>query len=119
MITRTTTAGRLRNILKYAEGYLYLVSVLGVTGSRNSLQEDTTGFIKSIRKQTSLPLALGFGISKAEQIEQAARAGIDGVIAGSAIINVIENHLENPATAAEAFIKDLLRPLEYQASIRS
>ncbi len=119
MITRTTTAGRLRNILKYAEGYLYLVSVLGVTGSRNSLQEDPTGFIKSIRKQTSLPLALGFGISKAEQIEQAARAGIDGVIAGSAIINVIENHLENPAAAAEAFIKGLLRPLEYQASIRS
>ena len=110
MITQTTTEERLKKILQYAEGYLYLVSVLGVTGSRSSLGNETYSFIKRIRKHTKLPLALGFGISKKEHIENAAKAGIDGVIVGSAIIKIMEANLNNPKEATEkieALIEEL------------
>ncbi|HXP52667.1 MAG TPA: tryptophan synthase subunit alpha [Bacteroidia bacterium] len=111
MVTQTTTGERLRKILKHAEGYLYLVSVLGVTGSRNSLGNDTFDFIKRIKKNTTLPLALGFGISTKEHINNAAKAGIDGVIVGSAIIKILEANLASPKQAAkkiEDFIKELV-----------
>jgi tryptophan synthase alpha chain len=110
MVTQTTTGERLKKILKYAEGYLYLVSVLGVTGSRNSLGNDTFDFIKKIKKNTSLPLALGFGISTREHIKNAAKAGIDGVIVGSAIIKILEANLANQELATikvEAYIKEI------------
>jgi tryptophan synthase alpha chain len=110
MVTQTTTGERLEKILKHAEGYLYLVSVLGVTGSRNSLGNDTFDFIKRIKKNTTLPLALGFGISTKEHINNAAKAGIDGVIVGSAIIKILEANLADPELAAkkvEAYIKEI------------
>jgi len=108
MITQTTTDTRLKKILTYAEGYLYLVSVLGVTGSRNALGKDTYDFIKRIRKHTSIPLALGFGISNKEQIEKAASAGINGVIVGSAIIKIVEANLKGPENKVEKYLKELI-----------
>ncbi|HWY97841.1 MAG TPA: tryptophan synthase subunit alpha, partial [Bacteroidia bacterium] len=111
MVTQTTTPERLKKILQYAEGYLYLVSVLGVTGSRNSLGKTTFDFIKKIKKNASLPLALGFGISTKEHIGNAAKAGIDGVIVGSAIIKILEANLASPDQAVkkiETFIKGLI-----------
>ena len=95
MVTQTTTEARLKKILQHAEGYLYLVSVLGVTGSRTSLGNDTYSFIRRIRKHIKLPLALGFGISQREHIANAAKAGIDGVIVGSAIIKILEANLND------------------------
>jgi tryptophan synthase alpha chain len=111
MVTQTTTGERLKKILKQAEGYLYLVSVLGVTGSRNSLGNDTFDFIKQIKKNTTLPLALGFGISTREHINNASKAGIDGVIVGSAIIKILEANLTDPKLAANkitSYIETLL-----------
>lgn len=108
MITQTTTDARLKKILTYAEGYLYLVSVLGVTGSRDALGKETFDFIKRIRKHTKLPLALGFGISRKEQIEKAAKAGVDGVIVGSAIIKVMEANLKSPGNKVEEFVREIL-----------
>ena len=111
MVTQTTNEARLKKILQYAEGYLYLVSVLGVTGSRTSMGNDTYDFIRRIRKHTKLPLALGFGISKKEHITNAAKAGIDGVIVGSAIIKLLEANLTNPKQAAkkiEGYIEELI-----------
>jgi tryptophan synthase alpha chain len=107
MITQTTTDARLKKILSYAEGYLYLVSVLGVTGSRDALGKETFDFIARIRKHTSLPLALGFGISRKEQIEKAAKAGINGVIVGSAIIKILAANLNSPEKKVETFVKEL------------
>ncbi len=110
MVTQTTTPERLKKIVKHAEGYLYLVSVLGVTGSRNSLGKTTFDFIRKIKKNIKLPLALGFGISTKEHISNAAKAGIDGVIVGSAIIKILEANLANPKQAAKKiddFIKGI------------
>lgn len=108
MITQTTTDARLKKILTSAEGYLYLVSILGVTGGRDALGKDTIDFIKRIKRHTALPLALGFGISSREQIEKAAKAGVDGVIVGSAIIKVLEANLSSPLKKVESFVKELL-----------
>lgn len=108
MITQTTTDARLKKILTYAEGYLYLVSVLGVTGSRDALGKETFDFIKRIRKYTKLPLALGFGISRKEQIEKAAKAGVNGVIVGSAIIKVLEANPKSPGKKVEEFVREIL-----------
>jgi tryptophan synthase alpha chain len=111
MITQTTNNERLKKILNVTEGYLYLVSVLGVTGTGNSLGKETYDFIKRIKKNSKLPLALGFGISTREHIANAAKAGIDGVIVGSAIIKILEANLQNPDQAKnkiETFVSELI-----------
>ncbi|MEK7170470.1 MAG: tryptophan synthase subunit alpha [Patescibacteria group bacterium] len=96
LVAQTTTNDRLKNILKYATGYLYLVSVLGVTGKRKVFSTDTTTFIKRIRSATKLPLAVGFGISTPEQARVFAKAGADGIIVGSAIVDIIAKHGDSP-----------------------
>lgn len=96
LVAQTTTNERLKKILEHASGYLYLVSVLGVTGKRKAFSNDTTAFIKRIRSQTSLPLAVGFGISTPEQAKAFAKAGADGVIVGSAIVDLIGKHGDSP-----------------------
>jgi len=111
MVTQTTNNERLKKILEVAEGYLYLVSVLGVTGTGNSLGKETYDFIKRIKKNSKLPLALGFGISTREHVANAAEAGIDGVIVGSAIIKILEANLQSPSQAKnkmETFVNELI-----------
>lgn len=92
LVAQTTTPERLKKILKYAKGFLYLVSVLGVTGKRNDFDDTTTRFIASIRAQTKLPLAVGFGIQSREHALSFAKAGADGAIVGSAIVDIIAKH---------------------------
>ena len=92
LVTQTTTPARLVKILKSAKGYLYLVSVLGVTGARRVFAKNTVEFIKRIKTQTGLPVAVGFGISNANQARTFVAAGADGIIVGSAIIEKIIKH---------------------------
>lgn len=96
LVAPTTTNERLAKILLYAEGYLYLVSVLGVTGAREKLLPETLGLIKRVRAKTRLPLAVGFGISKREHVRAVKEAGVDGFIVGSALIKIIEANLGKP-----------------------
>jgi tryptophan synthase alpha chain len=96
LVAQTTTPERLKKILKHATGYLYLVSVLGVTGKRKEFGDDSTAFIKRIRSQTKLPLAVGFGIHTREQAQAFATAGADGVIVGSAIVDIIAKYGDSP-----------------------
>jgi len=93
LITQMTDDKRLKKILRYSKGFLYLVSILGVTGARKSFDNQTKDFIRRIRKQTSLPLCVGFGISTPKQFSQIVEAGADGVIIGSAIIDAIAENL--------------------------
>ncbi len=95
LVTQTTTAKRLKKINACAKGYLYVVSVLGVTGARNTLSPGTKKFLRRIRASTSLPLAVGFGISTREQIIALKHAGADGAIVGSALVKIIEKNLNN------------------------
>ncbi|CAL4322343.1 Tryptophan synthase alpha chain [Buchnera aphidicola (Protaphis terricola)] len=77
----------------YAKGYIYLLSRPGVTGIEESKNLISNIFIKSIKKYTNLPLLQGFGIKNSKQIKKSILFGTNGVICGSAIINIIEKNL--------------------------
>jgi tryptophan synthase alpha chain len=96
LITQTTSDERIRKIALKARGYLYLVTVLGVTGVRDQVSSGALELLSRVRRHTDLPLALGFGISAPEHAETFARAGADGVIVGSAIVSIVERNLGNP-----------------------
>ncbi len=78
---------------RHASGFIYCVSVTGVTGARSSVSGDAKGYVASIRKVTDLPVGVGFGISTPAQAKEVAKYA-DAVIVGSAIVNVIA---KNPA----------------------
>ncbi len=78
-------------IAKEAEGFIYLVSSLGVTGVRNEITTDLKSIVEVIRKNTGVPCAIGFGISTPEQAAQMASIA-DGVIVGSAIVKLLEKY---------------------------
>jgi tryptophan synthase alpha chain len=81
---------RIKEVASKAQGFIYLVSVTGVTGVRKGFSADLKGFIARVRQATDLPLCIGFGISSAEQAAQAAELA-DGVIIGSRIIQLMED----------------------------
>ncbi|MFQ5848268.1 MAG: tryptophan synthase subunit alpha [Candidatus Methylomirabilales bacterium] len=85
----TSPETRLRRIVESSEGYIYYVSLRGVTGARASLEADLEGSLARLRRLTDKPIAVGFGISTAAQVSQVARLA-DGVIVGSAVVECIE-----------------------------
>ena len=91
-----TSENRIAMIAKEAEGFLYVVSSLGVTGTRSEIKTDLASIVEVIRQNTRIPCAIGFGISTPEQAK--AMAGLsDGAIVGSAIIKLIEKHGKDAA----------------------
>ena len=96
-----TSSKRIAAIASKAEGFIYLVSSLGVTGVRSKITSDLEVITSELRKHTSLPIAIGFGISTEEQAAYYAALG-DGVIVGSAIVQIIEEHKAN----ASDYVKD-------------
>jgi tryptophan synthase alpha chain len=93
LVAQTTTDERLKKIVSSASGFLYLVSILGVTGAREKVSEAAIALIRHVRLHTDLPLAVGFGISRPEHVEEVIAAGADAAIVGSAIVNIIERNL--------------------------
>lgn len=86
-----TSAQRIEMIAKEAEGFIYCVSSLGVTGMRKEITTDIHELVGQIKKYTHVPVAIGFGIAEPAQAETMARLS-DGVIVGSAIVNIIAKH---------------------------
>ena len=95
LITQTTSDERIKKIAARAHGYLYLVAVLGVTGVRDSVSSGAIDLLQRVRKYTAIPLALGFGIWTPEHAKTCAEAGADGVIVGSAIVDIVGKNLGN------------------------
>jgi len=95
-VTPTTTNERLKKIAAAASGFLYVVNVEGVTGTRKSLANSTLKLVRRVRKHTDVPLMAGFGISKKEHAVVVVSAGADGAITGSALGEIYEKNLENP-----------------------
>ena len=92
-----------------SRGFIYVVSLKGVTGARNVLPPDLEGFIGSVRSVTTKPLCVSFGIATPEQARRVASLA-DGVIIGSRILDIVENS-DQPATAAGDFIRDIRKAL--------
>lgn len=108
LIPPTASPERIRLIASRSSGFIYLVSLTGVTGARRELSSDLGGFIQRVRQANlvrPLPLAVGFGISNAQQVK-AVGALADGVIVGSALIDLI-GKASDPAAAAAGFIREL------------
>lgn len=95
LVAQTTTPERMSSILKYARGYIYLVSVLGVTGVRKEIEDSTVDLIKRVKGAASIPVAVGFGVSGPVQAQKIVSSGADGVIVGSAIVKIIEQNLSD------------------------
>ncbi|MBQ8067132.1 MAG: tryptophan synthase subunit alpha [Solobacterium sp.] len=99
-----TSEGRIARIAREAEGFLYIVSSLGVTGVRSSITSDIGGMVKIVRENTDLPCAVGFGISTPEQA--AAMAALsDGAIVGSAIVKQIGQYGKAAAEPVAEYIR--------------
>jgi tryptophan synthase alpha chain len=95
LLAPTSTEERMRLIARKASGFIYYVSVTGVTGVRSSLDKDIERYVKKIRKFSDLPVGVGFGISTPDQANKITRFA-DAVIVGSALIKVIEENLKSP-----------------------
>jgi tryptophan synthase alpha chain len=96
LISQMTSDKRVEKIAAKAQGYLYLVAVLGVTGVRDQVSREAIGLLNRVRRYTELPLAIGFGVSTPAQALTYAHAGADGVIVGSAIVEIIGSNLNAP-----------------------
>lgn len=89
LVTQTTSDKRLKKILKSSKGYLYLVTVLGVTGERKNMSKQTLRLIDRVKAQSDLPVCAGFGISTPKQVSSLKKVQVEGIIIGSAIIRII------------------------------
>ncbi|MCC6574597.1 MAG: tryptophan synthase subunit alpha [Planctomycetes bacterium] len=90
MIAPTTSDARAKAILKEAEGFVYLISVAGVTGARGEYSRETVDYLRKIRAMTDKPLCVGFGISGPKHVKQ-LRQEVDGFIVGSALVRELES----------------------------
>ena len=101
-----TSADRVAMIAKEAEGFIYLVSSLGVTGVRSSITTDLEPIVRTIRENTDVPCAIGFGISNPEQAGTMAQKA-DGVIVGSAIVKLVARYGKDAAAPVGSFVKEM------------
>jgi tryptophan synthase alpha chain len=106
LVAPTTKGKRLKKIVNESEGFIYCVSSLGVTGERKNITTNLGDFYDRLRKETDLPLALGFGLSNREQIDGLA-GNWDGHIVGSAIVNIIAQCGKDAPLQVGEFIKSL------------
>ena len=104
----TSTEERIRLIAKKSRGFLYLVSLTGVTGARKRLPADLEPFVARVKKIATQPLCVGFGISTSEQARRVARIA-DGVIVGSQIIQLMES--DESMLAVQRFVRELRNAL--------
>lgn len=89
----STKISRLKGIAKLTSGFLYLVSLYGVTGARERIEDLTVSLVRRFRPHLPhLPLAVGFGISQPHHVKKVVEAGADGAIVGSAFVNIIEKY---------------------------
>ena len=95
MVTPVTTDERMKLVASKTTGFIYTVSVLGVTGSRSELSDAVEGLVGKLKRLTDVPVCVGFGISKPEHAVAVASAGADGVIIGSKVVSLIENNLND------------------------
>ena len=111
LVAPTTSDQRLAEIARQARGFIYAVSRAGVTGARGEIADDAQALVKRVRKISNLPVAVGFGISTAEQVCQVWRFA-DAAVVGSAIVREIEKLSSHPDLVSQVgeFTRSLIGP---------
>ena len=94
LVAPTTPKQRLEKILAEASGYIYYVSLRGVTGANNINSKDVSSKLNTIKEFTNLPVVVGFGISSKKSVSEIAKTSADGIVVGSALIKVMEQAKE-------------------------
>lgn len=110
LIAPTSTADRIELVARHSSGFIYLVSVTGVTGARTQLPVELYDFVSRVRARTSKPLAVGFGIGSADQARKVGQVA-DGVIIGSALINLVDK-AGNKNEVLTEYIKEIRAALD-------
>lgn len=105
MISPVTTQKRIKQLVKCADSFIYIVSALGVTGQRTSMNTDLPVILERVQQESPLPLAVGFGVSTKEHFEQVAKLA-EGVVMGSKFIAVLRDAEEKGLNCALA-VKNL------------
>ncbi len=113
LLAPTSTRGRIERVSEVSRGFLYYVSLTGVTGARDSISSDIGAAIAKIREVTSMPVCVGFGISKPEHVRRVSKFA-DGVIVGSALMELVEKRIEEPecVTRVGTFIREFREAAE-------
>jgi len=108
LVAPTSPDERIELIASHASGFIYCVSVTGVTGARASLSDQLPAFLERVRARTDVPLAVGFGVSTPEHAAEVAKYA-DGVIIGSRLISMVgdANDIEVAGRAVESFLKEV------------
>jgi tryptophan synthase alpha chain len=106
-----TSKQRMNTITKHAQGFLYCISSLGVTGVRKDFSEALYSFLKEVKQESSVPTAVGFGISESAHIKQ-LKPHCDGFVVGSALIQKIEKRLEQFKVNEEQTLLELQKEIE-------
>lgn len=106
-----TSHQRIQTIAKEANGFIYCVSSLGVTGVRSKITTDIGAMVDLVREVTDVPVAVGFGISTPEQAKKMASQS-DGAIVGSAIIKIIEKYVKDAPQYVEAYVKEMVAAIK-------
>lgn len=99
LVAPTTPASRMKEIASHGSGFVYLISSLGVTGMRDQLPPELSQTVERLRGATTLPVCVGFGVSRPEQAREVARVA-DGVVVGSAIVRAAGESIEKAARLA-------------------
>jgi tryptophan synthase alpha chain len=112
LVAPTSTPARVRAIARRSRGFIYVVSLTGVTGERRELPKDLDAQVRTLRLVTTKPVCVGFGVSTPEQVAAVGRIA-DGVVVGSAIVRAIEQHAGTSALVDKLgdFIASLKQPL--------
>ena len=113
LLAPTSTEERVALVAERSQGFVYLVSLVGVTGARDALPPGLVEFVGRVRQATETPLAVGFGISTPAQARRVGELA-DGVVVGSAILRLVEDEaaVKQPARKVEDFVRSLRRGLE-------
>ena len=109
LITPTTNSKRLATILKNSSGFLYYVTITGITGQHSANMLELSQSMEKFKKQTDLPIVSGFGIKNEKQVNEVCKIS-DGAVVGSSIIKIIEDNLDNTDKAISIiaeFVKKL------------
>ncbi len=101
-----TSHERVRSIAREAQGFVYCVSSLGVTGVRSKITTDIAGMVELVREASNIPVAVGFGISTPEQAARMAAVS-DGAIVGSAIVRIVAEHGEGCVPYVEEYVRSM------------
>jgi tryptophan synthase alpha chain len=102
-----TSEERIQKSAAEAQGFIYLVSSMGVTGMRSAITTDLGAMVSAIRQVTDVPIGIGFGIHTPQQAAEMA-AIADGAIVGSAIVNLVAEHGRNAGPAVEDYVKQMV-----------